>query len=222
MVDGMADRVADNWEPMLAIAYLIGEDVYQEALQAAGTYIDDTESVGELLLAHIREIFVENEMPEALSTETILRHLVDRDDGPWARWWADKVANDNFRSAGSSLAKRLKPFKVTSHKFREGDGTIRGYRRSDLEPAWNAYAARISPSTRNNGTPQVDEGEETEQGTVPVPSITEQGMEPVPLFPASDQQRSVVPSFPGHTDQCETCHGNGVHWAWCPTHEEEA
>ncbi len=222
MVEGLADRVADNWEPMLAIARLIGEDVYQEALAAAGTYIDDTESVGELLLAHIQAAFVAKGMPEALSTETILRYLVDRDDGPWAKLWADKLANDNnIKSAGAALAKRLKPYKLKSTKIREGDASVRGYRREDLEPAWDSYAARIPPERRNNGTPQVDRGEETEHGIEPVPSSTEHGAEPVPLFQASDLQRSVVPSFPGHGDQCETCHGNGVHWAWCSNREEE-
>ena len=222
MVDGMVDRVADNWEPMLVIARVIGEDVYEDALAAAGTHIDDTESVGELLLAHIREAFVEKEMPGALSTETILRHLVDRDDGPWARWWGDKVANDNTRSAGSSLATKLKPYKLKSTKVREGEASLRGYLRSDLEPVWHAYASHTPPSKRNNGTPQVDGGEETEHGIEPVPLLTEQTMEPVPLFQASDLQRSVVPSSPGHIDHCEACGGNGVHWAWCPTNDEEA
>ena len=143
MVEGLADRVTDNWEPMLAIARLIGEGAfYQEALEAAGTYIDDAESVGELLHAHIQAAFVAKGMPEALSTERILRYLVDRDDGPWARWWADRVAPDNnFKSAGSNLAKRLKPYKVKPTKVREGEASVGGYRREDLEPAWDSYCS---------------------------------------------------------------------------------
>ena len=120
MVEGLADRVADNWEPMLAIARLIGEDVYQEALTAAGTYIDDTESVGELLLAHIQAAFVAKGMPEALSTETILRYLVDRDDGPWARWWADKVANDNTQVGGGQPGEAAEALQGEAHQDPRG------------------------------------------------------------------------------------------------------
>ena len=210
-IDGLSDRIADNWEPLLAVATLIGDDIYREALAAAGTHIDDAESVGELLLAHIHELFEATGMPDAISTEDILRHLVDRDDGPWPRWWGDKVGVGNIKSAGAALAKKLKPYK----KMRVHQDPRGGRERSEAT-AGNGPRTRVglvcSPNTagkrRNNGTPQVDRGEETEHGTEPVPSTTEHGVdpvpsstehgaEPVPLFQASDLQRSVVPSFPG-------------------------
>ena len=61
----------------------------------------------------------------------------------------------------------------------------------------------------------------TEHGSDPVPSLTEHGTDPVPLFQASDLQRSVVPSFPGRGDQCESCHGNGIHQGELTEQNEE-
>jgi hypothetical protein len=207
-IEGMNDREADNWEPLLLIAKMIGDDVYQRALAAAGSHMADDASLGELLLAHIREAFDEAGDPPHLSTEDIVRSLVNRDDGPWPKWWSDKVAAGNFKSAGSSLAHRLKPFGVKSRKFREGNETRRGYRRADLEPIWRAYVReepqRQPGNARNKGTPQEGGGEQTELDLGAVPSSR-----------ASDQGRSVVPSASAPTGTCERCRGDGLHWHWC-------
>jgi hypothetical protein len=99
----LSDRQWDIWEPLLAIAELAGGDWAIDARRAAvalhaSSYTD--ESLGELLLGHIRDIF---DVRDRISTDEILRFLIERDDGPWATWWANDVEALRMRAPASRL-----------------------------------------------------------------------------------------------------------------------
>jgi Protein of unknown function (DUF3631) len=114
--EGLTDRQEDFWEPLLAIADAAGGDWPKLAREAAahlhgGEQAADL-SVGVLLLGHIREAFTIHDQEgsaighhEGLPTEALLRSLVERDDGPWAGWWAKAVDDHNRRVGWPSCSR---------------------------------------------------------------------------------------------------------------------
>lgn len=156
--DELNDRAQDIWEPLLAIAERAGGD-WPARARAAALELHADEDQAEttaalLLLRHIREAFVDAGNPSALSTETILRALVDNDEGPWARWWSTDTDHDR-RSAASGLARHLRPFGIRSTKVRIGGATPRGYSRDSFTDAWERYLSGVDGTNGTDGTPQV-------------------------------------------------------------------
>jgi putative DNA primase/helicase len=141
-LEGLNDRAADNWAPLLVIATLLGEDVLREAERAARELsVGAEESVDELLLAHCREAFGEQ---DKISTAALLGALVDRDDGPWAAWWAEDVERGQTKAPGAKLAKRLRTFGIQPGQVWIDGKKERGYRREAFSDAWNRYVARAA------------------------------------------------------------------------------
>lgn len=89
--NGLGDRQADVWEPLLAIADVAGAEwpdrARRAALALAGS-IEDTDIIVELLrdVADIVVAFAGTVIP----TKDLLAKLVERDDRPWATWRHDK------------------------------------------------------------------------------------------------------------------------------------
>jgi hypothetical protein len=136
-----SDRAAEVWEPLLAIADMAGGEWPTRARAAAvllhGTE-DDYETLGVLLLRHIRAAF-DKAKTDKLSTARLLKLLVARDDGPWSEWWGDQVKAGDIRGPGYRLRDRLKPYGIKSTKIRFGAVTRQGYLRSAFEDAWGRY-----------------------------------------------------------------------------------
>jgi len=84
MPEGIADRNADVWEALLAVADLAGGEWPERARVAAVTHVTDlkaaTPSLGVRLLADLRDIFSDQ---DAMSTEDILKALRNIEDQPW-------------------------------------------------------------------------------------------------------------------------------------------
>jgi hypothetical protein len=85
MPDGIQDRDADVWEPLLAVADAAGGDWPRRARVAAVTLVtlskESTPSLGIRLLSDLRQVFGD---AEGLSTETILTALHGLVEAPWA------------------------------------------------------------------------------------------------------------------------------------------
>ncbi len=189
--DDLDDRAADAWEPLLAIADAAGHGWDGRARSAAIALAEDKdgdESVGGLLLLHIRESL---DGHERMSTVELLAELVDREDAPWARWWGNDVEAGRTKGPASRLAKILQPFGIAPTKFRDGEATFRGYVRADFEEAWSRYLPHTPPV-------------ETEHGTRNANLAPDQG---VPLFRSSRGmgERSVPVQEPGGRDGCPEC-----------------
>jgi hypothetical protein len=150
MPDGVDDRPADVWEPLVAVADLAGGHWPRRARDACTDMIGgawaDTESTGTRLLTDLLYVFGE---ASALWTSTILLRLHGLDESPWAEWWFGKPINDR------ALAKLLKPYDVASVQLREGHLNHRGYRRADLESAWASYLPGGSATDATSASLQV-------------------------------------------------------------------
>ncbi len=134
MPDGIEDRNADVWEPLLAVADLAGGDWPKRARDAAVTLVtaaaDQKQSLGIQLLADLRVIFGDIEV---MATETVLSKLHALEDAPWA-----DLRGKPLDARG--LASRLRKYELSSKTVRlDADHTAKGYRREDLADLWSRY-----------------------------------------------------------------------------------
>lgn len=133
MPDGIADRDADVWEPLLAIADAAGGRWPEAARVAAVALVADskrsTPSLGVRLLSDIRTAFGDREQ---MSTSELLEHLRSLDEAPWADLRGKPIDP-------RKLASLLSKYEIKSTTIREGGTTPKGYRREDLHDAWERY-----------------------------------------------------------------------------------
>ena len=129
----ITDRDADCWEPLLAIADAAGGDWPERAREAAVYLVrrghENIRTDGVELLEHILEAFGDE---DRLWTEKLLRHLIDRDESPWA-----DIRGKPLTDRG--LADRLRAYKIKSRQVRIGELNRKGYLAADFQDAWNRY-----------------------------------------------------------------------------------
>jgi hypothetical protein len=174
--DGVTDRPADVWEPLLAVADLAGGGWPAAGRAACVAFVsgsrDDTASLGVRLLADLRDVFGD---AAALATVERLERLHAIDEAPWGDWYG-KPLDDR------GLARRLRPYGIGSTKVRIGEASVRGYRRNDLWDAWSRYLPTPSGTSGTSGTPLASH----------VPDVPD-----VPLTPGRDRDGDDWSVWPG-------------------------
>jgi putative DNA primase/helicase len=147
------DRAADNWEPLLAIADLIGGDWPERARKAAialSGIEERSDSLNTELLADIREILKEHG-GEYISTKELIEKLCADDDAPWASY------NRGKPITARQLAKRLRDFEITVNQTRRiGKLTVKGYKCNQFSESFERYltdtpAVSVTQSQTNSG-----------------------------------------------------------------------
>lgn len=142
------DRARDNWEPLLAIAQVVGGDWPRRATAAFAKLSaeEEEESVGPMLLADIREVLTEKHATKMWSY-TLVEALTAMEDRPWCEWKRGKPMTQN------TLGKLLDPYKIHSGSVRVGNATRKGYRISQFENAFNRYLIDPAhPHPKQSGT----------------------------------------------------------------------
>jgi len=142
--DGLSDRAADAWEPLLAIADLLDGDWPVTAQAAAVELFHRQESqedtVGVALLRDIRDVFAGTGEAK-LASATLSGELRKLDDSGWMNWGASR-GRKGLRQ--SDLAMLLRPFEIAPRTVRldksaDRGSTAKGYVRADFEDAWARY-----------------------------------------------------------------------------------
>lgn len=138
--DGIVDRPAEVWEPLVAVADAAGGDWPERARAACVAICGATGSrgvsLGVRLLTDLRRVFGE---AAALSTVRILELIkgeVLGDSAPWAA-----LHGEGLDARG--LAKLLNQYGVQSTKVWIGGSSVRGYRRADLWDTWERYCPAV-------------------------------------------------------------------------------
>jgi putative DNA primase/helicase len=149
MPEGLFNRQADNWRPLLALADVVGRDWPERARQAALAAINndtDNESLGVMLLADIRSVFEANGT-DRLRTDDLLETLTRMDERPWPEYSHGKPVNSR------GVAKLLKPFGIRPDSIRLDDGrTPKGYLREWFEDAFDRYlSGDLSATPQQSG-----------------------------------------------------------------------
>ncbi|MFD4863686.1 DUF3631 domain-containing protein [Streptomyces sp. NPDC058412] len=150
MPEGVADRPADVWEPLLAVADAAGGDWPERARAACVELIkssqtNDKASLGIRLLTDLRDHVLIG--LDKLPTIAVLDRLNALEDAPWADM--DGKPLDSRR-----LSKMLKEYRtgtdepIVSRNIRTAGGILKGYYAVDLEDAWTRYC----PPPQNSAT----------------------------------------------------------------------
>jgi hypothetical protein len=140
MPDGVTDRAAEIWEPLIAIADAAAGHWPTTAREACRHFVLTTEPRGQLgirLLTEIRDLFAMAGTDRMPSRE-LLAHLLTGADAPWA----DRPLN------ARQLARRLRRYGVGPVTFSTAAGTSKGYvtfptagkqAQTGLADAWSRY-----------------------------------------------------------------------------------
>jgi hypothetical protein len=172
MPPGIADRNADVWEALLAVADAAGSTWPERARVSAVTHVTaamgGTPSLGVRLLADLRTAFGDR---DHMLTAEILEALNGMDDAPWG-----DIRGKPLDPRG--LARRLAKYGVERHTVRIGVVTGKGYSRADLSDPWRRYLEpecdRVSAGiTEREKREKGDSGQSTlAVGTPPLVSVT--------------------------------------------------
>ena len=152
--DGVEDRKAEIWEPLLAVADQAGGHWSETARVTCVEFCAATDyrrtSLGVRLLADLREIFGG---ADALPTHVILARLCGTEpygtdiqgepvyiaeDAPWS-----ELRGRPLDSRG--LARLLDKYEVRSKKIKQSGKSLQGYRREHLLDAWHRYLPGTPP-----------------------------------------------------------------------------
>ncbi|GAB2722230.1 DUF3631 domain-containing protein [Kitasatospora kifunensis] len=154
MPDGISDRPADVWEPLLAVADAAGGD-WPERARAACVHLvtaakaNDKGSLGIRLLADLRDIF--NGAERMLSTE-LLSKLAGLDDAPWADLDGKVItARALARMLGDYVTADNDPIKPRNIKTGP-KSSAKGYYATDLADAWLRYCPPRPPRVQESAT----------------------------------------------------------------------
>jgi len=133
--EGFANRLADNWRPLLAIAELAGSEWATKARDAARLLSAkrDDASLREMLLADLKRLF-EDEETDRLASAAIVERLTEAEDRPWPEYSHGKPLTKR------GLAKMLGKFSIAPKTIKLPDGrTAKGYSLEDFEDAFSRY-----------------------------------------------------------------------------------
>ncbi|MGW6926260.1 DUF3631 domain-containing protein [Streptomyces sp. NPDC054950] len=141
MPDGVADRPADVWEPLLAIADAAGGAWPERGREACLTLVkasraNDKGSIGVRLLTDLRDHVMVG--IDRLPTVAILDRLNALDDAPWADLGGKPLDN---RRLSKMLAEYMTADNepIASRNIKAAGSVLKGYYATDLWDAWARY-----------------------------------------------------------------------------------
>ena len=133
---GAFNRVADKWRPLFAIAEIAGGDWPQRAADAFAKLNDkengDAQGIGTMLLADIRQVFVEKNAKRIFS-KSLVETLCGMTDRQWPEAHRGKPITETW------LAHRLRAFGINSRTLRIGERRAKGYESADFTEAFGRY-----------------------------------------------------------------------------------
>jgi hypothetical protein len=169
MPDGITDRPADVWEPLLAVADAAGghwpDTARAACVELSKVAASREASLGVKLLADLRDVFGDFDV---LPTETILDRLHKLEESPWA-----DLRGKALDARG--LARRLRQYEVCSVKVKTDGRALQGYRREHLWDTWTRY---LTPAPQGAEPPEPAEPCRSE----PLPEVPDAAQVPEPTF----------------------------------------
>jgi len=151
-----SDRCRDNWTPLFSIAEAIGGDWPTHLEQSFKKLNEDTDddSAGPAILRDIRSVFQDKGVDRIFSDDLVAA-LVDMDEAPWSEWRHGKPITMN------TLARLLKPFKVSSGEIRIGYDHRKGYEQAKFADAFTRYLSDppIQTATTRQATADAASGD---------------------------------------------------------------
>ncbi|MFO1185764.1 MAG: DUF3631 domain-containing protein [Bauldia sp.] len=142
----IADRNADIWEPLLAIADAAGGEWPKVARVAAVALVADARgrppSLGIRLLTDLKHVFGEADFQP---TDFLLQELIKIPESPWG-----DIKGKPLDARG--LAVRLRSYEIKPVSKRIEAAFFRGYLRADLKDSWERYLAPPPDTSATSAT----------------------------------------------------------------------
>lgn len=135
VLEGIHNRDADNWEPLLALADIAGGEWPKIARHAAIKLTGSDEeapSLNEELLNDIKTV-LERTKADRISTVTLLEELCKDDESAWATY------NHGRPVTARQLAKRLGGFGIKPKPLRVGLDVVKGYTSEQFREVFARY-----------------------------------------------------------------------------------
>lgn len=160
--EGIEDRDADVWEPLIAIADAAGGPWPDRARVSAVSLVSHSRQerggLGIRLLADIRRVF---DQAEHMGTDELLDALHRLDESPW-----DDLKGKPLDARG--LAFRLGKYGIGPKQLKAINR--KGYRRDELADAWSRYLPVVSPDLEGGVTQNTPLGNKGWEGDASLPS----------------------------------------------------
>jgi hypothetical protein len=148
MPDGVKDRPADVWEPLLIMADAAGGHWPKRSRDAClfmlATATPAAVSLGIRLLTDIRDVFAKTGA-EAMFTAHLLSALYEIDDAPWADLKQGRPLTNR------TLAQFLGEYEIKSGNVYVGADQAKGYQRAWFADAWARYCRTPRPKSDGEG-----------------------------------------------------------------------
>ena len=143
--DFLFNRVANNWEPLFAIAAAVGSswpiNVQTAAEAAVLSREDEEESFGVMLLADLRQLFKSH--GERLSSTDIAENLAEMEERPWPEFHSGRPITVR------QVARLLRPFGIKPKTIRTGANRTKGYLSEQFRDAFERYIPDPAESIRD-------------------------------------------------------------------------
>ena len=140
---GLANRAADVWEPLLAIADLAGgrwPDLARQAALALTATAQERSPMAALLF-DITLVFIQSRA-ERLFSRDLVAALNRLPDSLWAELCKGKPIDELW------LAKQLRPYGIRPSTIRNGDMVAKGYTLDAFKPILKRYIPRAEAEAR--------------------------------------------------------------------------
>lgn len=129
---GLTPRQQQCAEPLVRVANLMGGSWPARARSALATAFGAAEySDSVQLLRDLRTLFLLKDRPETMLTRDLLVYLSNLENRPWSSWGT---------KSGRSLGNLLRPFGISSRDLNVEGESLKGYRSSEFQDAWERYA----------------------------------------------------------------------------------
>ncbi|HUZ93840.1 MAG TPA: DUF3631 domain-containing protein [Edaphobacter sp.] len=161
--DALSDRQQDVAEPLLAIADAAGGKWPKIARL---TIVDlcaqaqvGNQSIGEQLLADIKEIFEVRDV-DRISSSDLATALAEIETSPWGEW-----GRTGKPISAAKLARLLRPYGITPDTIRIADKTPKGYTLEDFADAFERHLRVSAPPCQDpqSATTQQNDANVTEE-----------------------------------------------------------
>lgn len=137
------DRMQDNWEILLKVAMVLGNDWHSKALHACSNISNvehDEPTLNERLLADIKGVFESAGNTDKISTSDLIAELCNIEESPWNEISRGKPMTP------AKLARHLKEYGIKSKNVRvkseftdTGEEVLKGYQLKDFQDAFKRY-----------------------------------------------------------------------------------
>lgn len=160
MPEGVTDRPADVWEPLLSVADAAGGDWPERARAACVELVnaaraDDKGSIGIRLLTDLRDHVLVG--IDRLPTVAVLDRLCSLDEAPWADMSGRPLDSRGLaKMLGEYMTSENSP--VKARNIKTAGSVLKGYYAADLQDAWDRYCPpplQKSATSATSATSQV-------------------------------------------------------------------